>query len=59
MQRNASTSFSAFSPLALNVRACAGIMDEREMLDAIQEELRLIHEVLDPEQIFIPKVKKG
>jgi len=23
------------------------------------EELRLIHEVLDPEQIFIPKVKKG
>lgn len=40
MQRNASTSFSAFSPLALNVRACAGIMDEREMLDAIQEELR-------------------
>jgi len=23
------------------------------------EELRIIHEVLDPDEIFIPKVKKG
>ena len=27
-------------PLAMNVRACAGIMDEREMLDTIHEKLR-------------------
>ena len=27
-------------PLAMNVRACAGIMDERKMLDTIHEKLR-------------------
>ena len=30
-----------------------------ETLPPLREELRIIHEVLDPEQIFIPKVKKG
>ncbi len=30
-----------------------------ETLPPTREELHLIHEVLDPEQIFIPKVKKG
>jgi glutaconate CoA-transferase, subunit B len=30
-----------------------------ETLPPTREELRFIHEVLDPEQIFIPKVKKG
>ncbi len=30
-----------------------------ETLPPTREELRIIHEVLDPDQIFIPKVKKG
>lgn len=30
-----------------------------ETLPPTREELRLIHEVLDPDEIFIPKVKKG
>jgi glutaconate CoA-transferase subunit B len=30
-----------------------------ETLPPTRHGLRIIHEVLDPEQIFIPKVKKG
>jgi glutaconate CoA-transferase subunit B len=30
-----------------------------ETLPPTREELRIIHEVLDPDQIFVPKVKNG